>query len=577
MQESTFAELIKSARKNKLHLPVVKILLLGDTSLQLLNQTIKGCGVEDLLNIEVDDFEFNAIDLSIIGLADKEANHPNEIICIIENSYSLWLKFTTLNTNEKLSFANNYLNKISNQIAIIQSKKYTNIIIANFAEFDDSVWGSFANKTEYSFLYQLRKINWGLIELAKESMSLNILDISNIAQQIGLSNLYDYRLYETASMIFSMDSLPKISKKIVDSIRVQRGDIIKCIVVDLDNTLWNGVISEDGIEEIGLGDYNNGKSFVAFQKWLKLLKNRGVILAVCSKNDQYLAELPFLNHPSTVLKLDDFTIFMANWNSKVDNIKEIQRKLNIGFNSMVFIDDNPFERNIVKEFIPEIIVPSIPENPENRLPFLISLNLFGTNSFTNEDLERIEFYKAEVKRHSQEFQFTDTRNYLLSLEMKAKIENLNEFNIPRFSQLSIRSNQFNLRTIRYSPSDLIHIQSDSNRIIYSISLKDNFGDYGIVSGVVTLLDQTNKIAFIESWFMSCRVLKRGLEQFVLNHLVKELQELGIREIQGEIIENEKNKLIYNFYSEFGFEKADQIWTLNLAKYQLQNTEIQSNV
>ncbi len=576
MQKFTFTELIKSAKKAKEHSLKVNVFLLGDSSLQFLKQAIVGYGQFYAINIEIEESEFDSIDLSITEFMNNEDFQSPDLICIIENSYTLWLKFSSLSQEQKISFANDYLDKLQEQISLLQSKTNTQLLISNFIEFDDSVWGSYANKTEQSFLYQLRKINWGLLNLSVKTMSLNVLDMSSIAQQMGLHLLYDYRLFETASMIFSIDSLPLISGRIVDQILTHHGHLKKCIVLDLDNTLWNGVISEDGLSEIGLGDYNQGKSFFALQKWLKLLKNRGVILAVCSKNDVENAEMPFKNHPNSILKLDDFTVFIANWESKVDNIKEIQKRLNIAFSSMIFIDDNPFEREIVKEFIPDITVPQIPDNPEERLPYLMSLNLFETNSFTSEDVERDELYKVEAQRSQNISQFTDTREYLKSLLMVAKIEGLNEFNIPRFSQLSIRSNQFNLRTLRYQPSDLVAIQRDSNRIIYSVSLKDQYGNYGLVSGVVIEIDKFKKSAFIESWFMSCRVLKRGLEQFVMNALLVQLHQMGIVEVFGEIIQNEKNKLIYQFYQDFGFEKLDNQWRLMVHQYQKQSTEIESD-
>ncbi len=576
MQKFTFTELIKSAKKAKEHSLKVNVFLLGDSSLQFLKQAIVGYGQFYAINIEIEESEFDSIDLSITEFMNNEDFQSPDLICIIENSYTLWLKFSSLSQEQKISFANDYLDKLQEQISLLQSKTNTQLLISNFIEFDDSVWGSYANKTEQSFLYQLRKINWGLLNLSVKTMSLNVLDMSSIAQQMGLHLLYDYRLFETASMIFSIDSLPLISGRIVDQILTHHGHLKKCIVLDLDNTLWNGVISEDGLSEIGLGDYNQGKSFFALQKWLKLLKNRGVILAVCSKNDVENAEMPFKNHPNSILKLDDFTVFIANWESKVDNIKEIQKRLNIAFSSMIFIDDNPFEREIVKEFIPDITVPQIPDNPEERLPYLMSLNLFETNSFTSEDVERDELYKVEAQRSQNISQFTDTREYLKSLLMVAKIEGLNEFNIPRFSQLSIRSNQFNLRTLRYQPSDLVAIQRDSNRIIYSVSLKDQYGNYGLVSGVVIEIDKFKKSAFIESWFMSCRVLKRGLEQFVMNALMVQLHQMGIVEVFGEIIQNEKNKLIYQFYQDFGFEKLDNQWRLMVHQYQKQSTEIESD-
>ena len=228
----------------------------------------------------------------------------------------------------------------------------------------------------------------------------------------------------------------------------QRGTFNKCLILDLDNTLWGGVIGDDGIEGIQLGHgLGIGKAFTELQQWAKKLQQRGIILCVVSKNDEQVAKEPFIHHPDMVLRLDDIAVFMANWETKVDNIRAVQQVLNIGFDSMVFLDDNPFERAIVRENIPGITVPELPEDPAQYLEFLYSLNLFETASASEVDDKRTRQYQQEAKRIELKRTFANEQEFLASLGMEARVEPFTAFNTPRVAQLTQRSNQFNLRTM----------------------------------------------------------------------------------------------------------------------------------
>jgi FkbH-like protein len=264
-----------------------------------------------------------------------------------------------------------------------------------------------------------------------------------------------------------------------------------------------------------------------------------------------------------VLKMEDISVFVANWDNKADNIRHIQNVLNIGFDSMVFIDDNPFERNIIRENLPDVCVPELPEDPADYLEYLYNLNLFETISYSNEDADRTKKYQTESKRVSAQKKYTNENDFLKSLEMVSDIEAFNNFNIPRVAQLSQRSNQFNLRTIRYSENDLNKMISSENYFTFTFNLKDKFGDHGLIC-VIILNKQINSTLFIDTWFMSCRVLKRGMERFVLNHLVSYAKNNNFKYLEGEYIETPKNKLVKDHYSGLGFEKKYNNWILNLS-------------
>ena len=340
----------------------------------------------------------------------------------------------------------------------------------------------------------------------------------------------------------------------------------KCLIIDLDNTIWGGIIGDDGMENIQLGSLGIGKAFSEFQYWVKKLKNRGIIVAVCSKNTESVAREPFEKHPEMVLKMEDIAVFVANWENKADNIRNIQSILNIGFDSMVFLDDNPFERNMVRENLPDVCVPELPEDPADYLEYLYGLNLFETISFSNEDTERTKLYQIEAQRNNVQKKFANEDDFLKNLDMISLVEPFTKFNTPRVSQLSQRSNQFNLRTVRYGDADIERLSSDSNYFTFSFTLEDKFGDNGLIC-VIILQKESPKVLFIDTWFMSCRVLKRGMENFVLNTLVETAKENGFTTLKGEYLQTPKNEMVKDHYQNLGFKENNSLWELDINSYE----------
>jgi FkbH-like protein len=294
-----------------------------------------------------------------------------------------------------------------------------------------------------------------------------------------------------------------------------------------------------------------GKAFTEFQQWVKKLKNRGIVIAVCSKNNEETAKEPCVKHPDMILRLEDISVFIANWDNKADNIRQIQSILNIGFDSMVFLDDNPFERNIVRENIPQMTVPELPEDPGEYLEYLYDLNLFETVSYSKADRDRTKQYQTEAQRVSLKKVFANESDFLKSLDMISEVRGFDTFNTPRVAQLSQRSNQFNLRTIRYTDADIQRISTDDHYRNFSFTLSDKFGDNGLI-GVVILEKQDEETLFVDTWLMSCRVLKRGMENFTLNTLVEYAKKNGFKRIIGEYITTPKNKMVEEHYQNLGF-------------------------
>ena len=458
------------------------------------------------------------------------------------------------------------MDAIENIYSNLTSNLDAKVIYYNYTEIDDSIFGNYANKTESSFLFQLRKLNYELMSLASKKPNLYLCDISSIQNQFGKLNFFQASLYISTEMVLSIDVLPRVASKTFDLINTLHGKFKKCVIIDLDNTTWGGVIGDDGIENIQIGSLGIGKAFSEFQYWIKKLKNRGVIIAVCSKNTESVAKEPFEKHPEMVLRMEDISVFRANWENKADNIRQIQRILNIGFDSMVFLDDNPFERNIVRENIPEVCVPELPEDPANYLEYLYELNLFETVSFSNEDAERTKLYQIEAERAKIHQKFTNEDDFLKNLEMLSDIQAFNKFNTPRVAQLSQRSNQFNLRTIRYTDADIERIANSSDYVTLSYTLEDKFGDNGLICVIILNKEDKNTL-FIDTWFMSCRVLKRGMENFVLNTIVNFAIENGFTTIKGEYIPTMKNDMVKDHYIKLGFEKNETYFSLETQNYQ----------
>ena len=560
-----FTQLKKNLKKDFTGLKVMKVAILGDTSTQFLSQALKGLAYDNGLNLEIWEADFNQIERQVYDTSSELYEFKPEIVLIFQSSHKLLGKYNKLNQGGHFQFASNESEAIANIYSNLTNQLDTKVIFYNYTEIDDSVFGNFANKADTSFLFQLRKLNYELMCFASKTPNLFLCDLSSIQNQVGKLNLFQPSVYINSEMVLSIDVLPNVATKTIDLINSLNGKFKKCVIIDLDNTTWGGIIGDDGIENIQIGSLGIGKAFSEFQYWIKKLKNRGIIIAVCSKNTESVAKEPFEKHPDMVLHLEDISVFMANWDNKADNIRQIQSILNIGFDSMVFLDDNPFERNIVRENIPQICVPELPEDPADYLEYLYTLNLFETSSFSNEDVERTKLYQIEAQRAVTQKKFTNEDDFLMSLNMLSLIEPFNKFNTPRVAQLSQRSNQFNLRTVRYSDLEIEKVGLNKDFFTFAFTLEDKFGDNGLIC-VLILRIENDTTLFIDTWFMSCRVLKRGMENFVLNYIVSFAKGKGFTSISGEYIPTAKNEMVKDHYHNLGFKKRKDTWVLILKNY-----------
>jgi FkbH-like protein len=568
-----FNHLRRNLKKDFSSLPVCRMALLGDSATQFFAQAIKAYGYEEKISVEVFEAEFDQIDLQILNTDSELYAFAPEIIVVYPSAERLWERLAGTEPQARVQFADSIVSEIRGWWEAVATRSKAKIIHLNFVEFNDAVFGNFAAKTSASFPYQVKKINLELMNLAREQKHVFVADIAGLSNRVGYANTHDPRLYAVAKVAFALDFLPVAAKSVLEIVNAINGKIKKCLIFDLDNTIWGGVIGDDGMENILIGELGIGHAFDALQRWMKELKNRGILLAACSKNEEDAAKQPFREHPDMVLRLDDIAVFAANWDNKVDNIKQIQRMLNIGFDTMVFIDDNPFERNLVRELLPEVTVPELPDDPSLFVSHLRSLNLFETASFSEEDLQRTRQYREEVKRGDFQKALTSISDYLSALKMVSLVRPFDDFSVPRIAQLTQRSNQFNLRTVRYTEADIDRIRKSDKFLTLSFNLEDKFGDYGLI-GLIILEKLEGGAAFIDTWIMSCRVLKRGMEEFIVNQIAKHARQLGMERLVGQYLPTSKNKMVRDLYPQMGFVQSNGKWELDLKQFDGFETFIQ---
>ncbi len=529
----------------------MKIAILGSYSTQFLVIELK----KYLKNSTFYEGIYNQIDTEITDENSNLYSFEPDLIIIHETVISFNTSFNQYNGDKTKFFANG-IERIE-RLVLCLKKAIPNvkIIYPTYDLENDMVYGNYFSKVPKSFDYQLHQFNYQLIQFSLHQSNFFLLDINRLA--LKNNNVRDDRLQIASDLHFSIPFTKIIALHLSKIIKSLNGIFAKCIILDLDNTLWGGTIGDDGLGNIVIGSLGNGNAFSNFQKWLKSLMNRGIILCVCSKNEESLAKLPFEEHPEMILSLNDFAVFIANWKNKVDNIKYIQSVLNIGFDSIIFIDDNPVERDMVKSSIKDIIVPNLPKDPANYLSFLINENLFEMSNFSETDLNRANYYQDENQRKKLKLSSFNQQDYLSSLNMKARVEIISQFNLSRVYQLMQRTNQFNARTIRYDETTILEISKDKNFFTIVSSLNDKFGSNGIVAVIILkLIDK--KTLFVDTLLMSCRVFNRGLEYFLFDYILEYMDRNKLSFLMVEWIPTKSNSLVKNFYKSLGFKNFSNV-------------------
>jgi len=418
------------------------------------------------------------------------------------------------------------------------------------------------------FVYEL---NRAFARHASAQRHLLIHDIHALAARVGLDRWFDWERWFSYKILTTPEASLALASSLASQVGALRGRARKCLILDLDNTLWGGVIGDDGVERLHIGNETAlGEAYTAFQRYCLSLRDRGVLLAVCSKNDEAIARSG-LAHPDSVLKAEHFSAFKANWDPKPDNIKQIASELNLGLDSFVFVDDNPAERALVRAQLPMVAVPEVGADVAQFRGAIQAGRYFEMAAVSKEDLGRAAAYQANRKRTAALSQFKEYGDYLDSLQMTGEIGPFRPVYLERIAQLINKTNQFNLTTRRYMLAEIEQIATDPRHITLYGRLVDVFGDNGVISVVIGRLE--GQAVRVDLWIMSCRVLKRDMELAMLDALAQAAQAAGALELRGTYIPTSKNAMVADHYRSLGFEPDGSSWRLDLNGYSLRNRHI----
>ena len=498
----------------------------------------------------------------------------NPDIVYIHTTNQNIIKYPELNNNvdEIFTLINNEIERYKSIWSSLS--KYNCPIIQN--NFDYTVNRSLGNLDFYDIhgkTYFINQLNDKFSQEARAIKHLYINDINYLSSYIGLKNWFDKSLWHQAKYALSMGSIPELAFNINKIINSIFGKSEKCLVLDLDNTCWGGVIGDDGLDGISIGvETAIAESYTSFQKYVKELKQRGVILAVCSKNDFQNAKEGF-KHPDSVLKFDDFTSFKSNWDPKHQNILDIAKEVNIGVDSLVFIDDNPVERDLVSSQVPSASVPNVGNDVIHFIDHIDRNGYFEPISLLVDDINRNKYYEDNKKRSQEQSIFKSYDDFLVSLEMTAEIKSFSSIYLDRITQLTNKTNQFNLTTKRYTASEIENIVTSDEYIKIYGKLTDKYGDNGLIAISIGRIKENQ--CHIDLWLMSCRVVKRDMEFAMLDELVRQCKEKGVLEIIGYYYQSDKNNMVFDLYEKFGFalndtNGEDTIWRLDISNYENKN-------
>jgi FkbH-like protein len=390
------------------------------------------------------------------------------------------------------------------------------------------------------------------LRAAADSDGVDLLALDARAAVDGLAAWHDPALWHRSKQEVSPIAAPMYGELVGRLIAARQGRSYKCLVLDLDNTMWGGVVGDDGLDGLVLGQGSAlGEAFVAFQEYARELSRRGIILAVCSKNDMANALEPFEKHPDMVLRRGDIASFVANWSDKAHNIRTIAEELNIGLDSLVFVDDNPFERNLVREQLPMVAVPEVSEDPADYPRTLADAGYFESLAVTDEDRARSGQYQSNRQREQLKTSATDLPAFLRGLEMQLIYKRFDQMGLQRTVQLINKTNQFNLTTRRYTEDDVLSVMRDNRSFGLQLRLVDRFGDNGIISIVIGKMQDEDEL-LLDTWLMSCRVLGRQVEPATLNLVAGEARRLGAKRLIGEYIPTKKNGMVKDHFARLGF-------------------------
>ena len=545
----------------------IRIAILGGFTLNGLEETMRVKCHEKKIQCTTYVSGYNQYNQEILDEKSQLHKFSPDITFLIIDSRNmlgeLFLNPYSISAEERKQFVQNKSDEIINLARTLVKKSKSKLIISNFSIPSYSPIGINETREEFGLHDMIRSLNQNIKTGLRVEPEIFIYDLNSFVSKFGENNIFNYKQFFYGDIRISLDYIPYLAQELMGYVTAVLGLIKKCIVLDLDNTLWGGIVGEDGLEGIKLGNDPIGRAYAEFQYNLLALNQRGILLAINSKNNFDDAIKVIKEHPNMILKEDNFACVRINWNDKVGNMKEISDELNIGLDSMVFVDDDPVNIEYVRSNLPEVASIQMPaDNCHNNSSHLKSLAaLFHVLKITDEDKTRNKMYLEQKKRTEFKTQVGNLEDFLKQLNISVSIKIADDFTIPRISQLTLKTNQFNLTTRRYQEADIRKFSQDSKKIVGCAQIIDKFGDNGITAAYIVNKDNEQQWT-IDTFLLSCRVIGRGVEYGILSHIIEKARRDGISQVRGEYIKTEKNQPAENFFVDFGFKKEGGFWIFN---------------
>ena len=474
----------------------------------------------------------------------------------------LWYSPYSIDEKARQNFIETKFQEIKNLIRVFLKNSNSKFIISNFTIPTKSNYGIFETKLKFGFQKMISKLNENLQNYVRNLDSVYLFDMNGFVSKHGENNVFDPKQFLFGDIKISLDFIPYLTNDLMGYVIATLGISKRCIVLDLDNTLWGGIIGEDGFDGIKLGSDPAGKSFVEFQKCLLGLFHRGILLAINSKNNFDDAIEVIEKHPDMILKKEHFTSVKINWNDKVSNIKEISEEMNFGLDNFVFIDDDPINREFMKSSLPQVLTVDLPKDPSKYTQILEEMIEFNVLEITDEDKKRGLMYSQQKERKNFEKSSSNLQDFLKDMELKVTIKKADKFTIPRISQLILKTNQFNLTTKRYQLEEIQKFSEDNNMIVECVQIEDKFGDNGITGAFIVQKSNSNEW-ILDTFLLSCRVMGREIEKSILSYIIEIAKKNNVKKLKAEFITTKKNKPIENFLPDCGFKKDGNFWEISL--------------
>ena len=465
----------------------------------------------------------------------------------------------TIPANDRRTYIDKRVADFVNLVKTFKNKTGSKLVLTNCSIPTYSPYGICEVRTEYGLKEMVYDFNARLADAFRSDPQVFLFDFNSFVSKYGEINVLDYRQFLVGDIKVSLSYIPHLAEELMGYVKANLGVNRKCIVLDLDNTLWGGIIGEEGFDRIDLSLKPPGMAFMEFQRVLLALYQRGVILAINSRNNEDEALRAIRDHPFMVLREEHFATMKINWNDKISNMKEIAQELNIGLDSIVYFDDDPINRELMSKAIPQIKTIDLPDDPSLYASTLMQINDFNTLVMTNEDRNRGEMYREEHKRTELKRSSSNLEDFLKQLEIRVTIKKANNFTIPRIAQLTLKTNQFNLTTRRYQEEDVETLAQDHTKLIGCAQTQDKFGDNGITGVYIVNKNHVDKEWFIDTFLLSCRVMGRGIEDAMMGYILSKAKEEGVIKVKAEFIPTKKNKPCEQLLPNFGFKKEGEQW------------------